>query len=462
MRATLVPRYYPPHVTYAPGTCANDDHAATMDSVAEELATRDPAAQEHTAQRQAPQERPAEPLTEWVQRVSRRVRAFDRRHPLVWDLHLTGFWVVAALIDYVGGGWRNVTRNADTPGWLLLTLTLALSLPLVLRRTHPRAVLLAMAPAALVNAWTGAALQASLLHLLVVFHLAMRRPPRTLWWATAVTITPAAVMATRHSRGGADQDIVPMLMSIAVAAAIGITVRTRRNYTEAMEDRARRLEIERDQQARLAAAAERARIAREMHDIIGHNLSVITGLADGGRYAATKSPERAALALNAISTTSRQALTELRRLLDVLRDEEKHQAPDLAPQPTLTDLDHLIAGVRSAGLPVRTTVHGTPTLAPGRQLTVYRVIQEALTNTLKHAGPGATSHIALSYEGQGAVTVTVTDTGRGDPAHGTAGRGIPGMRERTSLYDGTLEAGPRQAPDQGWRVHLHLPEESPQ
>ncbi|WSQ10219.1 histidine kinase [Streptomyces sp. NBC_01231] len=423
-----------------------------MDLVAEEQATRN----------LAPQDRTTEPLTEYVHRAGRRVRAFDRRHPLVWDLHVTGFWVTAALIDYLGGGWRNVTRNPDTPGWLLLTLSLALSLPLLQRRAHPRSVLLTMAPFALVNAWTGAALQASMLHMLVVFHLALRRPPRTLWWTTALILTIDTVTTLRHPQESPDHRIVPMLMSIIVAAAIGITVRTRRNYTEALEDRARRLEIERDQQARLAAAAERARIAREMHDIIGHNLSVITSLADGGRYAATKAPERAAEALNAISTTSRQALTELRRLLDVLRDETRGPAPELTPQPTLTDLDHLIAGVRSAGLPVHTTVHGTPTLPPGRQLTVYRVIQEALTNTLKHAGPEATSHIQLSYEDQGAVTVTVTDTGRGGEPDGTAGRGLPGMRERTALYGGTLEAGPRQPPDRGWRVHLHLPEESPQ
>ncbi|MDL5202445.1 sensor histidine kinase [Streptomyces sp. ALI-76-A] len=410
----------------------------------------------------ATQDRTAEPLTEYVQRISRRIRGFDRRHPLLWDLHLTGFWVLAALIDHLGGGWRTITRNPDTPGWLLLTLSLGFTLPLLLRRTHPTAVLLALTPVALVDAWTGAALQAALLQLLVVFHIALRRPPRTLWWATALIIIPIAVMAARHPRGSADEDIVPVLMSIVVAAAIGITVRTRRAHTEALEDRARRLEIERDQQARLAAAAERARIAREMHDIIGHNLSVITGLADGGRYAAAKSPDRAAEALHAISTTSRQALTEIRRLLDVLRDEDRPPPPDLTPQPTLTDLDHLLEGVRSAGLPVRTTLRGTPTLPAGRQLTVYRVIQESLTNTLKHAGPGATSHIELSYEEQGAVTVTVTDTGRGGELNGSPGRGLPGMRERTALYGGTLEAGPLAPPARGWRVHLHLPEESPQ
>ncbi|WDV52784.1 histidine kinase [Streptomyces coeruleorubidus] len=408
--------------------------------------------------------RAPEPLTEYAHRLTRRVRAFDRRHPLLWDLHIAGFWVTAALIDYIGGGWRHNAHDLDVPGWLLLTLSLGFSVPLLWRRTHPRAVLAAMALFALVNAWTGAALQAALLQLAVVYHIALRRALRNLWWATALVIAPVLVSVARHGEGTWDQQVGSQLMSTTVAALIGITVRTRRNYTEALEDRARRLETERDQQARLATAAERARIAREMHDIIGHNLSVITGLADGGRYAAAKSPERAAQALDAIATTSRQALTELRRLLDVMREEEQNGQADLTPQPGLTDLDQLLDGVRSAGLPVRTTTHGSPTLPPGRQLTVYRVIQEALTNTLKHAGADATAEIELSYEDKGAVTVTITDTGNDSRTDGPArgGRGLPGMRERTALYGGTLEAGPRPHPEQGWRVRLHLPEENPQ
>ncbi|MEU9355963.1 histidine kinase [Streptomyces griseoloalbus] len=409
-------------------------------------------------------ERPTEPLTQYMQRVNQRVRAFDRRHPLLWDAHFAGFWVTAALIDYVGGGWRTITHNPDTPGPLLLTLSLGLSVPLLWRRTHPGTVLLTMAPFAVVNAWTGTVLQAALLQLVVIYHIALRLPLRNLWWATVLFLTPVVISTARYGEGDWNQQIGGQLTSVVVAALIGITVRTRQSYTEALEDRARRLEIERDQQARIAAAAERARIAREMHDIIGHNLSVITGLADGGKYAAAKSPERAAQALDAIGTTSRQALGELRRLLDVLRDDETSHPAERTPQPTLTDLEQLINGVRTAGLPVHTTVEGRATLPPGRQLTVYRVIQEALTNTLKHAGPNATSEIALSYGDKGAVRVTITDTGSATtrPPTPTDGRGLPGMRERTALYGGTLEAGPRPHPEQGWRVHLHLPEETPQ
>ncbi|WP_328561312.1 sensor histidine kinase [Streptomyces coelicoflavus] len=416
-----------------------------------------------------PEDRAAEPLTEYVQRVNRRVRAFDRRRPLVWDLLLTGFWVVAALID-ASGGWRNVARHPDAPVGLVVALSLALSVPLLWRRSHPGAALLATMPAALVSASSGATLQAALLQLLLVHHIALRLPLRNLWWVVALVTAPVCVTVARYGddAGSWNQQLGSQLLSIGVAALIGVTVRARRDHTEVLEDRARRLETERDQQVRLAAAAERARIAREMHDIIGHNLSVITGLADGGRYAAAKSPDRAAQALDAIGTTSRQALGELRRLLDVLRDDAENgtpAVPELAPQPALTDLESLLDGVRRAGLPVRKTVTGEATLPEGRQLALYRVVQEALTNTLKHAGPDATAQVELSYGAGGAVTLTVTDTGRAAPLPSPVlpgGRGLPGMRERTALYGGTLEAGPRPAPERGWRVHLHLPEESPQ
>ncbi len=409
--------------------------------------------------------RTTEPLTQHVQRANQWIRGFDRRHPLLWDAVFTGFWTAAVLIDFTGGGWRNVTHDPDAPGPLLLVLSLGLSVPLLWRRTRPATVMLAMAPFALVNAWSGATLQAALLQLVVIYHIALSRPLRDLWWATALMLTPVIISTARYGEGEWSQQIGSYLTSIGVAVLIGVTIRTRENYTEALEDRARRLEIERDQQARIATAAERARIAREMHDIIGHHLSVITGLADGGKYAAARSPERAAQALDAIGTTSRQALGELRRLLDVLRDDETAPLPaERNPQPGLTDLDRLLDGVRTAGLPVRLTTEGRPAgLPPGRELTVYRVVQEALTNTLKHAGPDAASEIVIVHGDGGAVTVTITDTGQGTPSTSTSdGRGLPGMRERTTLYGGTLEAGPRPRPEQGWRVHLHLPEETPQ
>ncbi|WP_371528428.1 sensor histidine kinase [Streptomyces sp. NBC_01283] len=417
----------------------------------------------------------AQPLTRYVERGVQWVRAFDRRRPLVWDLLLTGFFVVVNSIDVWSGGWRNIAPNDKVDLWIIGTMTLAFSVPLLWRRRHPLAVYGVMVLAMLVNNWTGAMLQASLILLVVLFNIATRLPARTLAWSYGLLAVPLVVGHLRHPQGGWDQQVIPTMMSFAIVALMGIAFRTRQEYMASLVQRAKQLEVERDQQAQLATNAERTRIAREMHDIIGHNLSVITTLADGGSYAAAKSPERAAQALTAIGATSRQALTELRRLLDVLREEAPETAA-LAPQPSLTDLDQLIDGVRAAGLPVRSTVHGHPDSLPaGRQLTLYRVVQEALTNTLKHGGPGATATVEVTY-GDDGVRVRVTDTGVGGSRFGSSGRGLTspgrgltssgrgltGMRERTALYGGTLEAGPLPHPQVGWHVELRLPKEPAQ
>ncbi|HEY9328195.1 MAG TPA: histidine kinase [Streptomyces sp.] len=404
------------------------------------------------------------PLTGHIQRLLQRVRAFDRRRPLVWDGLLTTFWVLFAVLDVSTGGWRTVALDPDVPASLVLTMSVTFSAPLLWRRSHPLAVLLFMAPFSLVNIWTGAVIQAAFLQEIVVFNIALRQPLRTLARSGAIVLAPL-VIGSGHFPDDWDRVFVPHLYAFAFAALVGIVVRTRKEYTEALVDRANRLELERDQQAQLAAAAERTRIAREMHDIIGHNLSVITGLADGGAYAAAKSPERAAQALDAIGTTSRQALSELRRLLGVLRDHPDRA--DRTPQPTLDDIDALLEGVRNAGLPVHLNHRGTPPPIPltaGRQLTVYRVVQEALTNTLKHAttDESLAAEVTLTYRPT-ELEVLVTDNGTplptAVPSAGT-GQGITGMRERASLYDGTLEAGRPAAT--GWQVRLRLPlEDSP-
>ncbi|MFF2526702.1 sensor histidine kinase [Streptomyces liangshanensis] len=397
----------------------------------------------------------ARPLTRRIKHVTERVRAYDNHHPRAWDLVLTASLVTAALVDLTSRVQPTTlpALRLHAPVWLALTLSLGFTVPLLWRRREPRGALLAVIPFSLLNGWSDAGLQALFLQLVIIFNVALRLPLRTLAWSCALVV---ASLWT----GDWDRDVVPMLNGLAFTVLLGLAVRTRQEYTAALLERARQLEVERDQQAQLAAAAERTRIAREMHDIIGHNLSVITGLADGGSYAAARNPRRAVEALDAIGTTSRQALTELRRLLEVLREEETGQA-ELAPQPALTDLARLVGGVRAAGLPVHLTTEGrADALPPGRQLTVYRVIQEALTNTLKHAGPGATASVHLSYAADG-VTVTVTDTGgtrgRVRAAHSPPpGRGLTGMRERTALYDGTLEAGPLDRPSDGWQVRLHL------
>ncbi|WP_313751631.1 histidine kinase [Streptomyces parvus] len=402
------------------------------------------------------------PLTRIIRDVLDRLRAFDRRRPRVWDAAVTGFWTVAAVLDYTSGGWRNTAHDDVTaPDSLVLLMSLGFSLPLLWRRTHPLAVLLLMTPISLVNIWTGAVVQASLLQLVPVFQIVLRSSFRTVGAAALLFVVPVLSGGFRIPSSWG-QEVVSYVWGLVFVVLLGIAVRTRREYTEALVERAHRLEHERDQQARLAAVAERTRIAREMHDIIGHNLSVITGLADGGAYAARKNPERAGQALEAIGTTSRAALSELRRLLGVLR--EDHPDAERAPQPTLDELTPLIDRVRRAGLPVQLELNGEPTarsLTPGRQLTVYRVIQEALTNTLKHATGPTSATVTLTYSHTHLdARITDTGTGAGRTAETEeappAAQGIMGMRERAALYDGTLEAGP--LPEHaGWQVQLRLP-----
>ncbi|MEU9855867.1 histidine kinase [Streptomyces sp. NPDC047974] len=391
----------------------------------------------------------------WTHQLFTRVRAADAAHPWLWDGALTSFWTVAALVDATGG-WRNVARDPSLPAPLIVALSLALALPLYARRSRPTTVLVVMAAAALVSEASGAFLQAAFLQVFPLFHIALTRPPRRLLWAFGLLLVPLLTGALRFDGAEWHIHVTSALWAYVFVALTGITVRSRRDHTASLVDRARRLEIERDQEVRLAAAAERARIAREMHDIIGHNLSVITGLADGGRYAAAKSPERAAQALDAIGTTSRQALDELRRLLGVLSaPDDTAPSAARAPQPTLEDLGPLLEGVRKAGLPVAADLPGSlPPLPPGAQLTVYRVVQESLTNTLKHAGRGATAAVRLVSTPDG-LLVTVTDTGTATAAPGQ-GQGLTGMRERAALYDGTLDSGP--LPDgTGWQVRLRIP-----
>ena len=238
-------------------------------------------------------------------------------------------------------------------------------------------------------------------------------------------------------------------------------MRQRRALLISLHEKAARLEVERDQEGRLGAAAERARIAREMHDIVAHNLSVMIALADGATYAMPGSPDRARQATERVSATGRQALLEMRRLLGVLREGEQAGAQPLAPQPGLDRLDGLLAQVHAAGIPVTMDLDGDPRQLPdGVQLTVFRVAQEALTNTLKHAARPTSAHLALRCE-HGRVELEVTDTGapsrgapRPQPLAGGGGRGLRGMRERAAAYGGRLDAGP--GPDGGWRVSLRL------
>jgi len=238
-----------------------------------------------------------------------------------------------------------------------------------------------------------------------------------------------------------------------LAWVLGDSMRYRRGYYAALEDRAARLEAERDAQAKVAAAAERARIARELHDVIAHHVSVMVVQADGASYALAADPKTAQTALAAISSTGRQALTEMRRLLGVLRTAGDQAA--LAPVPGLGELRELLDQARAAGLAVTYTLTGAPRELPeGAELAAYRVVQESLTNTRKHGGLAASAAVTLRYEPDG-LTVEVTDDGMATPAGDGGGHGLAGMRERIEMYGGTVQAGP--LPRGGFRVLARLP-----
>jgi signal transduction histidine kinase len=242
---------------------------------------------------------------------------------------------------------------------------------------------------------------------------------------------------------------------------LGLSIRTRRAYLDSLRDRAERLERDRDQQSVIAAAAERARIATEMHDVVAHHLAVMTALADGARFALGAHPDQAATAMDAVSATGRAALSDMHALLGVLADRTGDESAGIRPQPDLSALAGLTAQVTDAGLPVTFSIAGVDgfAVAPGLQLVAYRIVQEALTNALKHGGPGAHAQVEVRVTGR-TLSVEVVDQG-GRPLvrpygqQPTQGRGLLGMRERVTAYGGTLEMGPR--PEGGWRVVVLLP-----
>jgi signal transduction histidine kinase len=267
-------------------------------------------------------------------------------------------------------------------------------------------------------------------------------------WA-AIQLTPGRFQAPT---------VISNALLIAAVWLLGHFVGVRRVYVGQLEERTAELEQAREELARRAVTEERLRLARELHDVVAHAMSVIAVQSGVGAHIANTQPEEAAKALVAIEATSRGALEELRRLLGVLRQEHEPQG-DLAPVPGLADLDSLLAEVSKAGLAVKLRVNGTrPPVPAGVDLSAYRIVQEALTNVVKHAGP-AHAQVTIGYRDQD-VTVEVTDDGQGavtaagDGRAGT-GHGLIGMRERVQAFGGDLEVGPR--PGGGFRVAARLP-----
>jgi signal transduction histidine kinase len=379
--------------------------------------------------------------------------AWLRRHPKLVDGVLATVLLLTGIAPAVTLG-----RPA------LIPLSAVMCVPVVFRRAHPVGAFAVAVAAGAVEVALGLRPGTTGLALVVLLYtLAAYTPRRVSIAGLAVCLCGIAVAIGRWWTPGAFRPLtwlfvgsVTMAGPALIAWVVGDSMRYRRAYYANLEERAARLEAERDTQAQIAAAAERARIARELHDVVAHHVSVMVVQADGATYALGHDPQRARTALAAIGTTGRQALAEMRRLLGVLRADEDAAGAQRAPLPGIGQLADLLEQSRAAGLPVSLTVAGVPQPLPdGTGLAAYRIVQESLTNARKHAGPHASAEVKLCYEAD-ALVLTIIDDGRGGgPGGDGTGHGLAGMAERVGVYGGTLTAGPRGGG--GFEVAARIP-----
>ncbi|WP_459647272.1 sensor histidine kinase [Kitasatospora sp. Ki12] len=403
-----------------------------------------------------------------------RLNAWLRRHPMVVDSAWAAIVLFLGLLpndNFPDDGWR---FDAD------ILVALVLPALMVVRRRYPDVtvaaatglgvsqVLADVEPAGssiayLVFAYTGAAFGQKWTSRLALV-AGLSAGPLVFWQMHPMkTVRESAGHYVSRSYNIGEAALIMLLMStpFILCWAWGRLTRVRRAYLTELEDRAARLERERDAQAKVAVAAERARIARELHDVVAHNVSVMIVQADGAAYVLDNSPQQAKEALGTIASTGRQALVEMRRLLGVLRTSDT-TAEEYVPQPGVEELPELLEQVRTAGLQVDYATSGHPRELPrGVELTVYRIVQEALTNVRKHGGPDVHARVAVDF-GERELAVLVEDDGRGSTDEQLAsggtdglGHGLIGMRERVGMVSGRLDVGPR--PGGGFRIRAVLP-----
>ncbi|MEU9287845.1 histidine kinase [Streptomyces sp. NPDC048275] len=381
------------------------------------------------------------------------LRRADQAHPKVRH------WGVPVFCAALGvSSPLNPYNTGDIPAQLALIV--AFAVPLLWRERRSMLVFALTTAVSVAALPLGVMTGAESARVVALFNVGRHCTPRQLALAIGVTTAQLVAWAAvfwngRQLEHATRPEIVTLMAMTAMAAfaALGLLSRLASAYVDALRK-------ERDQQARLAIAQERARVSREMHDILGHTLSVIVGLADGAAALTETKPERGAQTLRIISASGRDALAELRRLLAVIgKDSDRADNAPLAPQPGLVDLGSLLDRVRAAGPTVMLDTQGDLTgLPPGLQLSVYRIVQEALTNTVKYAASDTSVRVSLAA-GPDAVHVTVEDDGpprtpgTRRPRTG-GGRGLVGMRERVALYRGTVTAGPNARG--GWTVHASL------
>ncbi|MFD3680531.1 sensor histidine kinase [Streptomyces sp. NPDC058613] len=393
-----------------------------------------------------------------------RLYEFLRRHPTGVD----SFWAVF----FFGFSMLNVASMSASTSLRLaaVPVTLAMTAVVALRRKWTQAMFWLALGAGLYQLALGIEAQFTDAAMLVILYtVAAGDLPR---WISRTALGIGLLASPLYFlRFGVDKGLSKpesvlfalfVIVPFALAWVAGDSLRTRRAYYAQLIERNERLENQREAQAKVAVAAERARIARELHDVVAHNVSVMVVQADGAAYVMDVAPEQAKEALQTISGTGRQALAEMRRLLGVLRTGEPQESEDYVPQPDVEQIEVLVEQVRAAGLPVDFEVEGAPRKLPsGVELTAYRIVQEALTNTRKHGGPEARASVRLVYFDDG-LGLLVEDDGRGaahelyeDGGADGAGHGLIGMRERIGMVGGTLDTGPR--PGGGFRISALLP-----
>jgi signal transduction histidine kinase len=383
-----------------------------------------------------------------------RVRAWARALPVwVLDAVIATGMVVAGFASALSDPPSNVgdMEPLDPAGYLLIA---CITVPYYLRRRHPLEVFTVSALGLVV--FTASGYYEGVLPIVVlvgIYAVGAWCPPRRIAIGFGVMAVALLALWTLDVPGFNASELVANAAFFTVSLLFGWTMQSRRLRLVAAEERAEILEREQEEERRRAVADERLHIAQELHDVVAHSMSVIAVQAGVGMHVVDHDPAEAKRALENISTTSRSTLTELRRLLGVLRDDGSGAV--YAPAPGLRDLTRLADEVTEAGVPVEVTIDaGHDEVPPGVDFTAYRIVQEALTNVLKHAGPSRASVVVSNTAG--ALHIDVVDDGRGVNGRSSgSGHGLVGMRERVGVYGGTLDAGP--APGGGFRVSAVLP-----
>lgn len=372
------------------------------------------------------------------------------------------YWFDALLLAMAGIGitgavlGRGRTDGPEGPLWFDILAILLIVVPLLARRRFPFGAPAAMGIAVALTSFVDRTVVpydgvTFLVGCAAIFLVGSLRDRVQAVAGFAIAEGVLVVVIHNDPRSSVGNFVVASII-FAIVWTIAFGVGRKSLEADEAKERANRAEREREERASAAVAEERARIARELHDVVGHSVSVMTVQASGVRRLLRPDQERERQALLVVERTGREALAEMRRMVGVLRRPE--EAPALAPQPSLDHLSRLVEQAREAGLPVEMRIEGEATQLPaGVDLTAYRLVQEGLTNVVKHAG--ATRAEVLVHYGDGFVEVTVKDNGQGVGNGDSGGHGLVGMRERVSVYGGELDAGPQTGG--GYRLHAKLP-----